>query len=335
VTVTNKPNFLEWYRGKNVVVSGASGYIATSIISALRPIAARIARLSRAPLEGTVAGLDIIGEPADAGLWSRALPGADVVFHLAAQTSFYTAAKDPEADFHANVLPMRAILEAGRCGGYRPFIVFAGSSTEAGLPKTTVVDESHADEPLTIYDLHKLLAEKSLECYVRLGLARGTTLRLSNVFGPGPESSSTDRGILNTMIVRALAGKPLTYYGDGSPVRDYLFIDDVAAAFLAAGHGGPRLSGNHFVMGSGQGISLADSFRLVADRVAAKTGRRVEVKSIPEPPGLSPIESRKFTANTAAFRAATGWAEEISLVEGLDRTIEFLLAGSAYSSGNA
>lgn len=319
-------DFRKQYKGKTVVITGASGYIASALVERLAGVAAKVIRVSRGALPPLLGCTDIAGDVSESATWRRALPGADSVFHLAAQTSFYKSAEDPDADFRANVLPMRHLLETCRRDGSRPIIVFSGSTTEAGLPVTTPVDESHPDAPITVYDLHKLLSEKLLEGYSRQGYSRGTTLRLSNVYGPGPKSSSADRGILNAIIARALRGDRLTVYGDGAPVRDYLYIDDMAAAFLAAGSGIEALNGHHFVMGSGRGVSLLDSFRLVAERVKARTGRVVEVVSVPEPAGLSPIESRRFVADASAFRKATGWAPEVSLENGIDRAIDFAAA---------
>lgn len=322
-------NASDWYRGKTVAVSGASGYIAAALVERLTCVAAKVVRLSRRALAPSTGCADLAGDYADCELWRRALPGADVVFHLAAQTSFYKAAENPDADFQANVAPMRALLETGRREGLKPFIVFAGSSTEAGLPLRQPIDENHPDEPLTVYDLHKLLSEKLLEGYVRQGAARGATLRLSNVYGPGPKSSASDRGILNAMIARALRGERLEVYGAGDPVRDYLHIDDMSAAFLAAGGSQAALNGRHFVMGSGRGITLLEAFRLVAARVEAKTGRKVPVVSVPEPSGLSPIEARRLVADASAFRAAAGWAPKISLEDGIDLTINSMTPAGA------
>ena len=318
-------NWGTFYRGKTVVVSGASGYIAGALLEILKHFAAKIVRLSRAPLPplvGSATCTDLVGDYSNSEFWRSALPEADAIFHLAAQTSFYKAAQDPEADFRANVAPLRVILETCRKEGHRPFIVFAGSATQVGLPRQLPVDESHPDEPVTIYDLHKLTAENLLEGYARQGLARGATLRLANIYGPGTQSSSTDRGILNAMVGRALRGERLTIYGDGRPVRDYLYIDDTVAAFLAAGRGESAPNGRHFVIGSGRGVSLADCFRLVAERVSVKTGMYVSVVSVPEPAGQSLIESRRFVANASAFRQAVGWAPEVTLEDGIDRTID-------------
>lgn len=310
-----------WYRGKSVVITGASGYIATAIISRLAGIALNITRISRSSLPPQPGCVDLLGEISNPGICSRALPGADVVFHLAGQTSFYRAADDPESDFTANVQPMRQLLETSRREGIKPFIVFSGSSTQLGLPAKIPVNEAQLDAPITVYDLHKLVSEKLLEGYSRLGFASGVTLRLSNVYGPGPKPSAHDRGVINAMISRGLSGQRLTYYGAGQPIRDYLFIDDLANAFLAAGQGGEKLHGQHFVLGSGQGYSIRDAFSLIGARIEAQTGRHVEVVSIPEPTDLIPIESRMFVADSSAFRFATGWAPQISLADGIDRTI--------------
>jgi nucleoside-diphosphate-sugar epimerase len=324
------------YRGKRVVVSGASGYLAAAVLARLHDAAASVVRISRASLAawtGKAGCVDLIGDPRDAVLWREAVSGADAVFHLAAQTSVYTAAQDPDADFAANVEPMRRLLEACRPLERRPFVVFAGSVTQCGLPARVPVDESFPDEPVTMYDLHKLLAENALEGYCRQGLARGATLRLPNIYGPGPKSGSADRGVLNAMVLRALRGEPLTIYGAGDALRDYLYIDDAAEAFLAAGTGRSGVDGRHFVLGSGRGTTLAEAFRLVAERVAAKTGRRVDVSSVPEPAGMSAIEKRRFVADFSAFAGVAGWAPRVALAEGLDRLVDYARGAAMGAQG--
>lgn len=317
-----------WYRGKTVVISGASGFIGGSLAKCLASASAKVVRLSRKPLAPMEGCCDHTGDYVDPDLWRRALPGADTVFHLAAQTSFYTAAQDPDADFRANVVPLRTLLELARREGLKPFIVFAGSITQVGLTSRVPLNESLQDSPITIYDLHKLLSETYLRAYACQGLAWGTTLRLTNVYGPGPKRSASDRGVLNAMVARALRGETLTVYGSGKVLRDYLYIDDMVAALLAAGRGGEGLNGRYFVTGSGRGMTLLDSFRLIADRVTAKTGLRAAVVTVPEPPGLSPIEGRNSVVDASAFRNATGWQPKVGLEEGIDRSIEHALAAA-------
>jgi nucleoside-diphosphate-sugar epimerase len=187
------------------------------------------------------------------------------------------------------------------------------------------VDETHHDQPVTVYDLHKWIAENYLKHYAREGVVRGTTLRLSNVYGPGPKSSSADRGVLNAMIRKALNGEPLTVYGKGDNLRDYVYVQDVVRAFLMAVGNIESVNGQHFVIGSGQGYTLAEVFNLVADGVSRKTGQRVPVIHI-EPPTLqSVIEARNFVADSSKFSRATCWQATYPLPVGIALTIESFL----------
>ncbi len=319
-----------FYRGRRILISGGGGYIGASITRRLAPIECEIVRLGRGAssypsIPGRATVRDVPGDVVDPDLWDRALDGVDVVFHLAAQTSVYVADRDPAADAALNVLPMVRLLETCRRRGTRPRILFAGTATEVGLPDRLPVDETADDRPVTAYDRHKLVAESCLKCYVRQRIVQGATLRLANVYGPGPGSGSADRGILNRMVVRALRGEPLTVYGTGEFLRDYVFVDDVARAFLTAGEKIEAVDGGHFLVGSGIGHTVVDAIRTVADRVFLRTGRRADVAQVDEPSDLSPIERRNFVADISRLSESTGWQPTVTLADGIDRTIEAVL----------
>ena len=137
--------------------------------------------------------------------------------------------------------------------------------------------------------------------------------------------SRADRGILNRMILRGLQGEAITVYGKGEQLRDYVFVEDVVQAFLAAGAAAEALQGGHYVIGSGQGHTIAEAFRLVADRVAARTGRNVPVNHVEPPAGAASIDSRNFVSDPSRFMKLTGWKPGHALAAGIDRTIEFCL----------
>jgi nucleoside-diphosphate-sugar epimerase len=190
------------------------------------------------------------------------------------------------------------------------------------MAETLPVSEALPDRPVSTYDLHKLTAETYLKLYARSGTVRGACLRLPNLYGPGPRSSSRDRGILNLMIRRALGGEPLTVYGRGEFIRDYLFVEDAVAAFVEAARRPSAINGEHFVLGSGAGSTIAEALGLVAEVVARRTGRRVRVEHVPPPADLAPIEQRNFVADVRKIYAATGWRPVRSLPEGIERTAE-------------
>lgn len=304
-------NAVPEFTGKRIAITGASGFIGGRVLDRLAALDCEVDRVSSGEL----------GEPA---VWRR-VADADVVFHLGAQTSMAVAAKNPSADFDANVAPLRSLLSACRERRRRPIVIFAGTVTQVGLVAQLPVDEDAPDNPETVYDRHKLIAERDLKQAAAAGTIRGVCLRLANVYGPGGHGRNPDRDVLNRMIRAALRGDTLTVYGAGEFVRDYLFIDDAVNAFLMAATSGDAVNGRHFVIGSGQGCTVRAAFELVASRVCARTGRQVPVIGAEPTAPLSAIERRNFIANSAAFSAATGWRAECSLSEGIDRTIEACL----------
>ncbi len=319
------------FEHQTILITGAHGYIGSNLVSLLKESACRVIRVTRhepvfEPVVGSCQVDDIQADVRDPELWSRVLPGVDVVFHLAAQTSTYVANENPHADVEANVTPMLNLLHACRVHALSPTVIFAGTVTQAGLPTALPVDESHRDEPVTAYDVHKLMAEQYLKYYVREGVVRGASVRLANVYGPGPESTSADRGVLNMMIRNALDGHVLAIHGTGEFTRDYIYVKDVANAFVAAAQAIDHTNGRHFVIGSGVGRTIAEAIHCVADRVALSTGRKVEVAHVDPPATQSIIEQRNFVADTSAFTKATGWTPRVTLNEGIDQTVEAWVA---------
>lgn len=319
-----------WYGGKTILVTGGAGYIATNLLHALRDVKCRIFRLDRPgtvfePVGGEAEVTDLEADVRDPAAWEAALNRADIVFHFAAQTSTYVANADPPADLDINVLPMVRLLEVCRTQSWKKVILFSSTVTIVGLPERLPVDESFPDRPVTVYDLHKMMAEQYLKYYAAQGFVTAAVLRLANVYGPGPASSRPDRGILNQMTRRALSGEVLTVYGRGDQLRDYVHVEDVAEAFLRAAMHAADLNGGHYVIGSGRGYSLAEAMNLIADRVAVKTGRRVSVEHVDPPSPQSPIEFRNFVADTGRFAGLTGWKSHYTLERGIDQTIERLL----------
>jgi len=331
------PSSRDNWVGKTILVTGGAGYLASNLVRLLADTPCRIVRLDKpetafTPVAGAADVCDLTGDVRDRAVWERALDGVDAVFHFAAQTSVYVAAQHPCSDLEINVRPALHLLETCMERSWRPVILFSGTVTECGVPDRVPVDETHPDRPITIYDVHKLTTEGYLKHYAAEGRVRSAVLRLANVYGPGPKSSSADRGVLNLMIRKALAGETLTVYGTGEHLRDYVFVEDVAEAFLAAGANIEATNGRHFVIGSGKGHTIAQAIRMAADRVALKTGRRAPVTHI-EPPGpQSPIEARNFVADSTRFKQATGWRPRVSLAEGMDRTIACFLENEGADS---
>ncbi len=327
-----KDKVLSKYAGKSVVVTGAGGYLGSALTAALFPVATTIYRVSRslrhlAPPGTTKANIeDIEADLRDIDSWKGLCSNADIIFHLSSQTNVYTAWEDPETDWRINVLPVLNMLETCHRLERKPFIVLTGTATEVGLTEGFPVNEKVKDNPVTIYDAHKLAAENYIKTYCANNYAAGTVLRLSNVYGSG-SSMNKGRGFINFMVRKALKGEPLTIYGDGEYIRDYIYKDDVINALLRCLPMSNALNGRDFIIGSGFGLTLKEAVYKIASKAEKITGKVVAVEHVSVPEGLSPIEYRNFIADTSAFRTASGWHTEYDFDSGLEKLFKDIQKG--------
>ena len=321
-----------FFESKKILISGASGYIGSNLLNRLSEIKCEIACLTSNPklkeflvkeYKNRRANITVsCGAYRDRSLWEKEIKGVDVIFHLASQTSFYKAESDPAEDYLDNVLPIQLLLDLVSKEKKKPFIVFAGTSTQCGIKDSLPVGEDQKDNPSTIYDLHKLIAENYLKYYCKRKEAEGCCLRLCNVYGPGPKSSNDDRGILNLMIKKGLKGEVLSIYGSGNFIRDYIFIDDVVRAFLLCPQNKNKTNGKHFILGSGKGFTVQEAISKVAEILNKKTKSKVGTKHVASPEDLLDIEFRNFVADNSSLKTAIDWSADIDLEKGIELTIE-------------
>ncbi len=321
-----KNNIDNFYKSKSVLITGASGYIGTHITNKLLYTGCKIKCFTRKEVDNKLDGVQyIFGDYDDHSIWSKHLNNVDIIFHLAAQTSLYTAEKFQEEDYMSNVYPLKIILDKLQHINKKPFIVFAGTATQCGLTKSLPVNETFIDNPSTIYDFHKLLAENYLKFHINRNNVNGVSLRLCNVYGPGPKSSSHDRGVMNIMIKKALKNEDLTIYGSGEYFRDYIYINDAVNAFLLSPINPSNINGLHMLLGSGEGFTIKEAINLVATNINKKYNKTSLVKNIDPPENILETEFRNFVSDNTLIKKSLGWHPQIKFEEGIILTAESFL----------
>ncbi|PPK68827.1 C4-ketoreductase [Actinokineospora auranticolor] len=312
-----------------VTVLGASGFVGAAVTRALarQPIRLRaVARRPFTPARGLAETTVVTADLTDRAALADAVAGSDAVVYLLLAEGGWRAAETPGAE-RVNVGVMRDLVDVlGAHGGTPPVVVYCGTVSQVGLPPREPIDGSEPDDPVTPYDRQKLVAEQVLKAATADGRVRGISLRVSTVFGEAAAGSvSHDRGVVTAMARRALAGEPLTIWGDGTVRRDLVHVADIASAVTAALATPDPLVGGHWLLGADRSCELGEIFGLVAREMSDHTGRPpVAVTCVPPPPHAAATDSRSITIDSGAFREITGWRPEIPLSEGIRRTVAAL-----------
>ncbi|MFV2109786.1 NAD-dependent epimerase/dehydratase family protein [Micromonospora sp. LOL_015] len=312
-----------------IVVLGASGFVGSALLTLLaeRPVTVRAISRRPAvvpksgPAEFEVASADLTDE----GATAAAVDGADAVINLVLDTAGWRGTDGDSAAARVNVDVVRDLVDVARTRPGQLAVVFAGSASQVGRARRTPIDGTEPDHPETEYDRQKLAAEVLLDRASADGVLRGITLRMPTVFGPAHPGGGPDRGVVSTMIRRALAGEPLTMWHDGTIQRELLYVHDAAAAFVAALDHVDALVGRHWPLGSRHGEPVGDLFRTIAALVAAETGRPpVPVVSVAPPAVARLTDFHSMVVDASAFTAVTGWRPRVGLSEGIRRTVRAL-----------
>ena len=248
--------------------------------------------------------------------WEFLIQGAAVIHHYAWTTIPATANADPVCDLRANVVPTVALLEAIKRRTNRPRLVFASSGgTVYGKLRQVPVVEDHPLLPITAYGASKAAVELYLGHYRAVYGLDCRVARLANPFGAG-QDFSRGQGAATTFLHQAVTGRPITIWGDGEVVRDYIHISDAAAGMVALASA-PQTDGRWiFNIASGHGVSLNG---IVAE-LEAQLGRTLQVVRESGRPFDVPISVLDVTLAWTVL----GWSPRLSFQDGVARTLQEL-----------
>ena len=316
-------DFQKELKNKVICITGASGYIGSSLVSELDKYPVKkIIRIGRKKLKALEGIEDWILDLNDFNSWLRIVKHSDIIFHLSGNTSISVAENDPDNSLISEVLPIKNLVNASKELLRIPRVVYASTATIYGLSKELPILESHSPVPETCYDANKLKAEKYLEIASKENLINSVSLRLANVYGPSHnESSASDRGILSKITRMCFENKTISLYGSGKYIRDYVYIDDVISAILLTSivnYNEIRKSTEMiFNVSSGKGTYVKTAFNLIAKEVEKITGASINIENIPWTSQVSEIEKRNFIGSAERLKSLTGWSAKTSIEDGV------------------
>jgi len=302
------------------LVTGGAGFIGSHIAETLvrRGDEVRVLdNLSTGKMEnlaGIAGKLEFTeGDIRDLETCRRAVEGVGTVFHEAALASVARSVEDPLLANAINVTGTLNLLVAARAAGVGSFVL-ASSSAVYGDDPTMPKVEGREGRPLSPYGASKLFDEKYAQAFHILHGMNTVSLRYFNVFGPRQDPFSEYSAVIPLFVTKILRGERPTIFGDGEQSRDFIFVEDVVRANLAAA-GSTAAAGEAFNVACGTGTTVNG---LLA-AVNAVLGARVEARYAPPRPG----DILHSTADVSKARRLTGFASGRSFLDGLRATVDW------------
>ncbi len=301
------------------LVIGGNGFIGTNLVNALLRDGSTVRVFDRYPsrFQETNSEVEyVVGDLGNDGEVQDVVRDIDTVFHLAYTSLPHTSNEDPVYDIRSNVIDTVQLLQNCRQASVSKFIFISSGGTVYGAPKSIPIEENHPTDPICSYGITKLAIEKYLALFHHLYGLEYAVARLSNPYG-SLQNPKAKQGAIAVFLSNILQGKPITIWGDGEIIRDYVYIDDAVDALLLAARYKPPENGLRvFNIGAGRGYSLNKLIEHMQQVVETK----IEVVYTPGRPEDVP-------ANVLDIKRAQtflGWQPKIELHEGLSRTWRWL-----------
>lgn len=303
--------------GRSALVTGGAGFIGSHMADRLLEEGFRViivddlssGKLKNVNHHATFHHMSIT-QPTLLDVFNREKP--DLVFHMAAQSSVSRSTREPILDSEVNVLGTLRLLDAARRTGVEKIIYSCTGGALYGDPVVVPCPDNTPVAPISPYGMSKFVAEQYLEFYRRQYLVDFTSLRYGNVYGPRQDPDG-EAGVVAIFISAMLSRKRPVIFGDGGQERDFVAVDDVVEANMAAINRG---SGKAMNIATGELTSVTRIFELLKEI----TGFRWDAGHAPARAG----DVYRISLDCSLAAKELGWSPRTSLTDGLTRTVEYL-----------
>lgn len=301
------------------LVIGGNGFIGCHLVDQLLLQGHSVRVLDRYPSrfrESRKEVENLSGDLGNHGEVAAAVEGIDWVFHLAYTTVPQTSNEDPIYDIKSNVEDSVQLFQACRNSNVKKVVFISSGGTIYGIPKTIPIPEDHTNEPICSYGITKLAIEKYLYLFYTQWGQDYVVLRLSNPYGV-LQNPHAKQGAIGVFLGAISDNKPISIFGDGEVIRDYIYVTDTAKALVSAaeyqaGPNDPRI----FNIGAGRGYSL--------NEIVAEIKKNIDC---PVSVNYTPARGVDVPVNVLDIKLAKkhlNWAPETELGEGLRQTWDWI-----------
>jgi UDP-glucose 4-epimerase len=320
-------NDMKSLAGKRVLITGGLGFLGSSLCHRLVRCGCRVTIVDNlAPLYGgnrfNVREIErdiriVLGDIRDEQILAPLVADADLIFHLAAQVSYIDSLSMPKEDLELNAGTTLELLELCRKTNRDAIILFASSRMVAGRIEGTTMAEDITPKPLSLYGIHKLASEHYLRTYHDNFGIRSIIFRITNPYGPRQQIKHDKYSLVGWFVRRAMEGNTIRVFGEGLQIRDYIYVDDIVAAFTrcAVSH---NALGQVVNVGSGVGTKFRDMVSKVIEIVGSG-----QVEHVPWPQGYEKLETGDVVADISRLQALTGWTPNVSIEDGIRGTVDY------------
>ena len=317
----------EFYRGRRVMITGGLGFIGSNLAHRLAALGADVLLVdSLIPDYGgnlfNIAGIEHqvrvnVADVRQASTMNYLVQDREVIFNLAGQVSHIDSMRDPHTDLEINCRSQLTLLEACRHHNARAKVVYASTRQVYGRPDHLPVTERQLVRPTDVNGINKAAGEYYHLVYNNVFGVRACALRLTNVYGPRQLLRHNRQGFIGWFIRLVLEDREIEVFGDGSQVRDFVYVDDAVEAFLIAG-ATDAVNGEAFNVGGDEHIAHRDLVKLLVELAGRGRYRFVEW-----PPEKKAIDIGSFFADSSLFKTRTGWKPNVVLRDGFARTLDY------------